>query len=71
MKTYEWDYTPPVDNSGKHVHWFCPNCGAENYDVTQKGINLECGSCEESYHPDTILKLPDTEVEEDQPDGNE
>jgi predicted RNA-binding Zn-ribbon protein involved in translation (DUF1610 family) len=45
------------------VIWYCPECGYQNFDVLEKGISLECSSCEESFHPDSILKREDTVTE--------
>ncbi len=47
------------------ISWYCPSCGYRNTDVIEKGKNLVCGYCDESFHPDTILKLEDTEIEEE------
>ncbi len=49
----------------KSIRWWCPECGYCNEDRIVPGHNLECGNCEESFHPDAILKLEDTEITED------
>lgn len=54
------------EKGNTYVKWWCPECGMANQDIKEQTERPFCGNCETSFSWETILKLEDTEVEEDQ-----